>query len=333
MSAVGDALGGLRRIDEVLRLPRETDGDRPAAARLPDDQAPSLELRDVSFDYGSPSPGVDHEVRDAPRHVLDHVSFRVPGGSRAAIVGPSGAGKSTVLDLVERFYDPERGQVLVGGCDVRDLSRAAVRSRISYVQQDAPAMAGSVRHNLTLGTAGVDEAACRRALEEVDLLDVVDGAPDGLDSEVGEGGVLLSGGERQRLAIAHALLRRTDVLLLDEATSHLDSVNEIRVREAVDAAARGRTVLIVAHRLSTVVDADVIVVMEAGRVTATGTHAQLLAECATYQDLVRHQLFSDGARAQMLPSPPAPLTPSPRTPGHRGDPASSSHGDPSEEVP
>ena len=223
--------------------------------------------------------------------VLHDVSFRVPRGSRVALVGPSGAGKSTTLALIERFYDPTAGVIRLGGIDVRGMDRDELRAQIGYVEQDAPVLAGTIRANLLLGSPNATEDDCVRVLEAVNLGEVLHRDPRGLDAQVGEDGVMLSGGERQRLAIARALLAAPPILLLDESTSSLDGVNEQKMRLAIDAVAEDRTLLVIAHRLSTVVDSDVIVVLEHGRVVGSGTHSELVESTPLYRDLAKHQLL------------------------------------------
>lgn len=289
VTTVRTALGALGRIQEILDLPREDADDEapertgpaprtgtgPAADRRPAE----LVLDEVTFAYG------------AERPVLDRLSFTVPAGSTTAIVGPSGAGKSTLLALVERFYDPAAGSIRLDGTDVRAMSRADLRARIGFVEQDAPVLAGSLRENLVLAAPEADEESCRAVLDAVNLLERVRSHPDGLDATVGDDGAGLSGGERQRLAIARALLADTPLLLLDEPTASLDSRNEKALQAAIRSAAAGRTVLIVAHRLSTVAGADRIVVLDRGRVTAVGTHEELLGTSELYRELARHQLL------------------------------------------
>ena len=223
--------------------------------------------------------------------VLQGVSFRVPRGKRTALVGPSGAGKSTILALVERFYDPQAGEVRFGGMDVRTLDRVSLRSQIGYVEQDAPVLAGSLRDNLTLAAPDASDQECIDVLHAVNLTEVLERSELGLGAPVGEDGIMLSGGERQRLAIARALLAAPPVLLLDESTSSLDGRNEQLMREAIDAVAEDRTLLVIAHRLSTVVDSDQIVVLDHGRVIGSGTHSELVETTPLYRDLAKHQLL------------------------------------------
>jgi ABC-type multidrug transport system fused ATPase/permease subunit len=219
------------------------------------------------------------------------VSFAVPYGTRTALVGPSGAGKSSVLQLVERFYDVTGGAIRVGGDDIRDVSRRELRRQLGYVEQEAPVLAGTLRENLRLTVPEATDDAMLAVLATVNLADIVDRTPLGLDAQVGEGGVLLSGGERQRLAIARTLLAAPPILLLDEPTSNLDARNEVALRQAIDTVAAERTLIVVAHRLSTVVDADQIVVLEAGRVVATGTHDELTETSPLYRELATNQLL------------------------------------------
>ncbi|MDO5051355.1 MAG: ABC transporter ATP-binding protein [Pseudoclavibacter sp.] len=239
---------------------------------------------------------LDEAERPASPLVLDGVSFRVPRGRRVALVGPSGAGKSTVLALIERFYDPDAGSILLGGVDVREVARDRLRAQIGYVQQDAPALAGTLRDNLLLGRPDASDRECAEVLRAVNLGGVLDRSPEGLSAPVGEAGVTLSGGERQRLAIARTLLAAPPVLLLDESTSALDGANEHAMKQAIDRVAENRSLVIVAHRLSTVVDSDTIVVLDHGRVLGQGGHAELLETVPLYRELARHQLLvpSDG---------------------------------------
>lgn len=288
---VRSALGALARIHEVLDLPTEEDGEsalgRRSTAEKPIEPAlPAM----VTFD------GVSFAYREG-EPVLNEVSFAVPRGSTTAIVGPSGAGKSTLLALIERFYEPDHGTIRLDGTDIRDLPRSDLRSRIGYVEQDAPVLAGTIKDNLLLAAPATDEARCRQVLASVNLLERIEQHPDGLNAVVGDDGVGLSGGERQRLAIARALIGDAPLLLLDEPTASLDGRNERAMHQAIRSAAVGRTVLIVAHRLATVADADQIIVLDAGRVTATGTHTELLNSSHLYRDLARHQLLAGATGA------------------------------------
>jgi ABC-type multidrug transport system fused ATPase/permease subunit len=271
-------LGALQRIEEILELPAETAHDLARAAPVRS-AGNAVAFEHVTFGYPGGKP------------VLRDVSFAVPAGTRTALVGPSGAGKSTVLALIERFYEVADGTVRVAGADVRDLPRDALRQQLGYVEQEAPVLAGTLRGNLLLTAPDADDARLLAALAEVNLGALAERTADGLDVQVGEGGVLLSGGERQRLAIARTLLSGAPVLLLDEPTSNLDARNEVALRQAISAAAQRRTLIVVAHRLSTVVDSDQIVVLDQGRVVATGPHEVLLESSPLYRELATHQLL------------------------------------------
>ncbi|MGV3734004.1 MAG: ABC transporter ATP-binding protein [Microcella sp.] len=299
ITSVNAALGALGRIQEIIGLPSERERDAGLVPAAPTASTAAVEFDDVHFAYPVSAHPTETEkaiaavVGEAERDttVLRGVSFSVPAGSRTALVGPSGAGKSTILSLIERFYDPTAGVIRMGGVDIRALDRDELRSRIGYVEQDAPVLAGSLRDNLLLGSPGATDEQCIAVLRSVNLDEVLDRDPRGLDAQVGEEGVMLSGGERQRLAIARALLAAPPVLLLDESTSSLDGVNEQRMREAIDAVARDRTLIVIAHRLSTVVDSDQIVVLDHGQVIGVGTHSELVTSVPLYRDLAKHQLL------------------------------------------
>ncbi len=287
VNSVNQSLGALGRIEEIIALPSEKqlDGSIEPAAPIPSDAALSFE--DVRFGYpGDPAPEPVEGLE-----VLHGVSFAAPRGQRTALVGPSGAGKSTILALIERFYDPSSGVVRLNGVDIRGIDREALRAQIGYVEQDAPVLAGSLRDNLTLGAPNATDEQCIRVLHDVNLTEVLERTDRGLDAAVGEEGVMLSGGERQRLAIARTLLSAPPILLLDESTSSLDGLNEQLLRDAIDAVAENRTLIVIAHRLSTVVDSDQIVVLDHGRVVGTGTHSELVKSTPLYRDLAKHQLL------------------------------------------
>ncbi|MEU5320896.1 ABC transporter ATP-binding protein [Streptomyces sp. NPDC021056] len=270
----------LARIQEALRLPAEPAG-APAPLPAAGAEPAAVGFTDVRFRYADDLPYVHHGV-----------TFSVPAQGMTAFVGPSGAGKTTVFSLIERFYDPESGTITLDGRDLADWELPQLRSAIGYVEQDAPVLSGSLRDNLLLGNPDADDAALARVLKTTRLDGLVARLPGGVDTLVGHRGTRLSGGERQRVAIARALLRRPRLLLLDEATSQLDAVNEAALRDTVADVARTTTVLVVAHRLSTVTMADRIVVMDAGRVRAVGTHRELVAADPLYAELAATQFLA-----------------------------------------
>ncbi|MFI6013143.1 ABC transporter ATP-binding protein [Streptomyces sp. NPDC051243] len=270
----------LARIQEALRLPAEPAAE-PAPLPAAGVEPAALAFEDVRFRYADDLPYVHHGV-----------TFAVPARGMTAFVGPSGAGKTTVFSLIERFYDPEAGTITLDGRDLVDWELSQLRSAIGYVEQDAPVLSGSLKDNLLLGNPDADDDAVTRVLKTTRLDGLVARLPSGLDTLVGHRGTKLSGGERQRVAIARALLRRPRLLLLDEATSQLDAVNEAALRDTVADVARTTTVLVVAHRLSTVTMADRIVVMDAGRVRAVGTHRELVAADPLYAELAATQFLA-----------------------------------------
>ncbi|MFF9146006.1 ABC transporter ATP-binding protein [Streptomyces sp. NPDC014861] len=271
-----------------------------AVSRILEAEALEVEETDagpaVPAGGGGPASVVFDEVtfryRDDLPAVHRGVSFEVPGRGMTAFVGPSGAGKTTLFGLIERFYEATGGRVLIDGRDVREWPLAELRASIGYVEQDAPVLSGTLRENLTFAAPDADEEEIRRVLVRARLDALVDRLPEGLETVVGHRGSKLSGGERQRVAIARALLRGPRLLLLDEATSQLDAVNELALRDVVAEVARETTVLVVAHRLSTVTLADRIVVMDAGRVRAVGTHAELVDGDELYGELAATQFLT-----------------------------------------
>ncbi|MEU8384071.1 ABC transporter ATP-binding protein [Streptosporangium sp. NPDC048865] len=272
-------LAAARRIREIEDLPAEESTPRRPVRQ--DAGAAGVTFENVAFGYGDGRPPAHHDV-----------SFTVPAGGVTALVGPSGAGKSTVFALLERFHEQQAGTITVDGRDIRHWPLADLRAALGYVEQDAPVLDGTLRDNLLLAAPHASDEAVARVLGLTRLRELVARLPAGLDSQVGHRGVMLSGGERQRVAIARALLRRPRLLLLDEATSQLDAVNELLLREVIAEVSARTTVLVIAHRLSTVAGADRIVVMEGGRVRATGTHAGLLGTDDLYRELAITQFLA-----------------------------------------
>ena len=275
---LADTLGATRRVYALANEPipvRDGPGVPPRAG------AAALALEKVNFTY----PG-------QTRRALSDVSFEIPAGKTVALVGTSGAGKTTTAQLLMRFWDADSGRITLNGADLRDYKLDELRRLIALVAQDTYLFNDSLRANILIARPDASEAELQAAIRHASLSDLVAALPDGLDSPVGERGTALSGGQRQRVAIARAFLKDAPILVLDEATSHLDAVNEQAVRRALDLLQADRTTIVIAHRLSTVRDADLIVVLDAGRVAETGTHASLLARNGLYARLVSRQLAS-----------------------------------------
>ncbi|MGW7514232.1 ABC transporter ATP-binding protein [Streptomyces sp. NPDC054796] len=273
--------------------PASAPARRSRPSRPPGESAPPVS---VLRKPGTPATVVFENVvfryRPGLPDVHRGVDFAAVPGGMTALVGPSGAGKTTLFTLLERFYEPTSGRVLLDGADVRDRPLADLRAALGYIEQDAPVLSGTLRDNLLFAAPDADERRLEDVLVRTRLTGLVRGLPQGLDTPVGHRGVRLSGGERQRVAIARALLRAPRVLLLDEATSQLDAANEHALREVIADVARETTVLVVAHRLSTVTMADRIVVLESGRVRAIGTHGELVTTDRLYGELAATQLLT-----------------------------------------
>lgn len=280
-SQIGNSMAAMNRIREILDIPEEKDHDTvvttinehmPLAHSSP--CPPAVEFQHVYFSYES-------------KPILHDLNLSISQGSVTALVGPSGAGKSTILQLIERFYDPSSGNINVLGKDITTCDRDDLRSHIAYVEQDSPALSGSIRENLLLGSNDCSDDECRRALKSVNLSHLLDRSDKGLDMQVGENGIMLSGGERQRLAIARALLSTAKIILLDEATANLDADNEQLVTQLLEQA-EDRTFIIVTHQLTTVRNAEMIYVLSNGHVIGEGKHDHLLKTVPLYYMLAKN---------------------------------------------
>jgi ATP-binding cassette subfamily B protein len=280
------AAGATERLVELLGA-EDAVGDPQNAVPVPDVQNGAIAFENVIFRYpGRPTVSA-----------LDGINLTVKPGETVALVGPSGAGKTTIIQLIQRFYDPSEGAIKIGGVDLRDMDRAAFRQHMALVPQDPVIFADTARENIRFGRPSATDAEVEDAAKAAAAHDFLTALPEGYDSYVGERGVMLSGGQKQRIAIARAILRDAPILLLDEATSALDAESESAVQAAVEDLARTRTTLIVAHRLATVKKADRIVVFDAGKIVAEGTHDSLVAQDGLYARLARLQ-FTAGIAAE-----------------------------------
>ena len=272
------AAGAAERLVELLNtrslIPDPGPGPEPAGARRPE-----LRLDKVTFAY--PTRPEQAALRD--------FSLTIQAGKSLALVGPSGAGKSTVFELLQRFYDPQQGRILLDGVDIRELGLQQLRGHVALVPQQPALFTGDVRYNIRYGRPEAPEEEVVAAAQAAHAREFIERLPEAYDSHLGEQGVRLSGGQRQRLALARAILNDPEILLLDEATSALDSESEHHVQQALQELMKNRTTVIIAHRLSTILHADQIAVLDQGRLIATGTHAELLRDCALYQRLARLQ--------------------------------------------
>lgn len=309
-SAVGafvqiqSGLAALDRIQEVVRLdPEDADEADLQASRVHafPASAPAIEFVDVSFSYPGAAQASDDsepsELARNPEIVLDSVSFTVQRGSRTALVGPSGSGKSTTLALIERFYEPTDGRITIGGTPLDQLPRSELRGRLGLIEQDAPVLSGTLADNLRLAAPHASDEALMGALAAVGLAELTTRDSDGLALDLGEHGTKLSGGQRQRLAWARTMLADRDILLMDEPTSSVDSRTEHQLQATLAELAEQRTVVVVAHRLSTVVDFDQIIVVERGLIAAVGTHEELMTREGVYREMARRQGLSGRARS------------------------------------
>ena len=303
---VMSALVSFERVFEVLDL-QPLIRERPDARRVPDGPV-SVELDGVRFAYPSADKVSLASLEEVAKldhrggvEVLHGVSFRAEPGQVVALVGSSGAGKSTIAQLIPRLYDVDDGAIRLAGVDVRELSFDSIRQTLGMVTQDGHLFHDTIRANLTLPRPDTPDDELWDVLRRARLADLVKALPDGLDTVVGERGYRLSGGERQRLTIARLLLARPRVVILDEATAHLDSTSEVAVQAALTEALVGRTAVVIAHRLSTIRAADLILVVEDGRIVERGTHAELLAAGGRYEELYRTQFDQAPVASSALP--------------------------------
>ncbi len=269
---------GFRRFIEIMDIPEEQDD--PGAVDIGEVQG-EIELRDVSFSY----------EKDGRRDVLEHVSLGVGKGAKMALVGPSGGGKTTICHLIPRFYrlGENDGSILIDGKDIRSVTMESLRRNIGIVQQDVFLFAGTIRDNIAYGNPEATDEQILDAAKKANLHEFVSGLPDGYDTEIGERGIRLSGGQKQRVSIARVFLKNPSILILDEATSALDNTTEVLIQQSLDELCKGRTTLVVAHRLSTIRNADHIAVVTGGRITESGTHDELMKGNGTYRELYELQ--------------------------------------------
>ena len=256
------------RIDSVLNMESLTD---PAKPSYPADN--SVELRGVTFSY------------DGTKNALSDISLKISTGQTAAFVGPSGGGKSTLASIVARFFDPQQGKVLVGGVDVKDIGKEELMNTVSFVFQNSKLIKASILDNVRLGKPNATEAEVMQALKAAQCMDIIEKFPNGVNTMIGSEGVYLSGGEVQRIAIARAVLKNSPIIILDEATAFADPDNEAKVQAAFNELARGKTVIMIAHRLSTVVNADRIFVLREGKLAENGTFDELLKNGGTFANM------------------------------------------------
>jgi len=280
------ALGSSERVFEYLSHPHDV-ADAPSGRKL-EPFSHSIVLEGVGFSYPQTEASADNSEQ-SNEATLSDVDLTVKAGEVVAIVGPSGAGKSTLMNLLPRFFDPTEGRILIDGTDLREATLASLREQIALVTQETFLFADTVANNIAYGRPDVPRSTLEEAARSAIADQFISELPQGYETDLGERGLRLSGGQRQRLAIARALLKNAPILLLDEATSHLDAESEQLVQQALANLMEGRTVIVVAHRLSTIRNADKIVVLEAGRVTAVGSHERLLAVSETYRRLVELQ--------------------------------------------
>jgi ATP-binding cassette subfamily B protein len=279
-----------RRLYEVLFAPA-TVPEKSEARGLPPGPG-AVRFENVTFGY------------DPAKPVLHDINFEVPGGSIVAVVGPTGAGKTTLVGLISRFYDPQQGRVMIDGVDIRDVSLSSLRSEVSFVFQETYLFSDTVAANIAYGRPGITPGEIEAAARLAQAHEFIEDLAHGYQTMLGERGSSLSGGQKQRLAIARAILTNPRVLILDDATAAVDPETEDLIRKGMRFVMAGRTTFVIAHRVSTVKRADVVIVVEQGRITQIGTHDQLMAEDGHYREIAEVQLYGDDDRGprEDLPS-------------------------------
>ncbi|UGB30936.1 ABC transporter ATP-binding protein [Metabacillus sp. B2-18] len=286
-TAFQKAMGGAERVQQILASDKESHAEHLHVTNPSQD----IQFKGVTFGYKKDN------------SILNNMTLSIPTGKTTAFVGPSGSGKTTLFALLERFYLPNSGEILFGNTNIKDFNLKSWRSQFSYVSQESPLMSGTIRENIIYGMEReVSEEEMKTAAELANASEFISRLPGGFNTEVGERGIKLSGGQRQRIAIARALIRGPKILLLDEATSNLDSASELLVQKALQHLMKGRTTLVIAHRISTVVDADQIVVLDGGRITGVGTHHELVEHHNLYRKLAKQQLQNGEVGNHTIPS-------------------------------
>ena len=277
---IQNGMTGFARFMEILNCPIEKDSENAITLEEFKDE---IKFNDVSFSYLESTEDNDTNM------VLSHISFNVKKGSTVALVGPSGGGKTTICHLLPRFYELNDGSITIDGIDIREITRLSLRQNIGIVQQDVFLFAGTIRENIAYGKINATDEEILVAAKRANIYDFIQSMPDGLDTYVGERGVKLSGGQKQRISIARAFLKNPPVLILDEATSALDNVTEMQIQQALDELSKGRTTLVVAHRLSTVKNADNIIVIDKTGIIEEGNHDELIKLNGVYANLYQYQ--------------------------------------------
>ena len=275
-----DGMTGFRRFQEIMARHPETEADEPIRpTRLRGD----IQFHDVSFRYEN------SDAADRGEKVISHLSLSVPQGRTLALVGPSGGGKTTLCHLIPRFYEPDSGYITIDGIDIRQMERIALRKNIGMVAQEVFLFTGTIRENIAYGDLDADDQAIMEAAKKARIHDYIMTLEHGYDTQVGERGIKLSGGQKQRISIARVFLKNPPILILDEATSALDNATEMLIQESLEELGKGRTSIVVAHRLSTVKNADEIVVLTKNGIEEQGTHEQLMAKNGIYAGLYQYQ--------------------------------------------